>query len=137
MSTAISRSSRHSRNSGGSNASSFRPKRGLGSVKRKMNQIFDYYLHSRDDDEVDKDIHPYDSVIDKRIVRRAINTKKSYIEKMKFDYFKRSVKWGNSLNFPEFLIEIIRYLSGFDIHYYLDHKKEIEDEEKDQQAFKK
>ena len=61
-------------------------------------------MHSRDDDEVEKDINPYDSVIDKRIVRRATNPQLSYIEKMKFDYFKRSVKWGNSLNMPEFII---------------------------------
>jgi hypothetical protein len=102
-----------------------------------MNKIFDHYMHSRDDDEIEKDIHPYDSVIDKRIVRRVTDSKKSYIEKMKFDYFKRSVKWGNSLNFPEFLIEIIKYLTALNIHYYLDHKKVKDNEEKDQQAFKK
>ena len=96
-----------------------------------MNQIFDHYLHSRDDEEVDRDINPYDSVIDKRIVRRVTNPKKSYIEKMKFDYFKKSVKWGNSLNFPGFLIEVIKYISGFDINYYLELKKEIDIEEKD------
>lgn len=81
----MSRSSRHSRNSGGSNTSSFRPNRGLGSVKRKMNSIFDHYLHSRDDEEVEKDVHPYDSVFGKNVVRRVTNSQKSYVEKMKFD----------------------------------------------------
>ena len=132
VSTAISRSSRHSKTSGGSNTSSFRPNRGLGSVKRKMNSIFDHYLHSRDDEEVDKDVHIYDSVFGKKIVRRVTNSQKCYIEKMKFDQFKRSVRWGNSLNFPEFLIELIRYLTGFNIHEYLDLIKAKEQEDKDQ-----
>lgn len=41
------------------------------------------------------------------------------------------MKWGNSLNFPEFLIEVIKYISGFDINYYLELKKEKDIEEKD------
>lgn len=41
------------------------------------------------------------------------------------------------MNFPEFLIELIRYLTGFNIHEYLELKKVKEQEEKDQQAFKK
>jgi hypothetical protein len=65
-----------------------------------MNSIFDHYLHSRDDEEEDKDVNPYDNLFGKNIVRKITNSKKSYVEKLKFDEFKRKVEWANELGFP-------------------------------------
>ena len=102
-----------------------------------MNSIFEHYLHSRDDEEEDKDIHPYDNLFGKEIVRRVTNPKKSYIEKLKFDEFKGKVKWDNQLGFPQFLIELLIYISGFNLTEYIENKQLREKEEKGKEEFKK
>jgi hypothetical protein len=60
-------------------------------------------MHSRDEEEEEKDVHPYDNLFGKNIVRR-VTSRNSYIEKLRFDEFKGNVKWDNALGFPEFLV---------------------------------
>jgi hypothetical protein len=66
--------------------------RGLGSVKRSLNNIFQHYLRPREEDHVDNDKTPYDALFGKKIVRK-IKEKGSYVEKLTFPEFRDKVQW--------------------------------------------
>lgn len=69
--------------------------------------------------------NPYDSVFGKRIVKR-FKDKGVYIEKLSFQEFRDKVLWTHS--FPEFIIDLLIYLTGFNLTEYL-HAKALRDKE--------
>lgn len=119
--TAMSRNSRMSRGSGGSGQSS-----ALGSVKRQMNSLFQHYM-KRDDDEGERQVqNPYDSIFGRSVVKKLKDKSTSYVERLTFQDFKDDVPWTNT--FPDFITDLIIYLTGLNLHEYL-HIKHMRDQE--------
>lgn len=83
-----------------------------------MDSLLASYLTSRDIDEEIPDSNPYDALFGRKIVRKIVN-KNSYIEKISFLDFKNKVEWGNQFGFPEFLFDLVLYISQFNIKEYL------------------
>jgi hypothetical protein len=119
--TAMSRGSRRSKASSSSLTSNRRSSKGLGSFKRNMDNLLASYLTSRDVDEEVLDSNPYDALFGRKVVRKIVN-KKSYIEKISFLDFKNKVDWGNKFGFPQFLIDLVLYITQFNIKEYLELK---------------
>lgn len=126
--TAMSRTSRLSRGSGGSFSSSGG---GLGSVKRSLSSLFQHYMRPRDEEEEDKEQNPFDAVFGKRVVKRIKDKSSSYIEKLNYLEFRDKVEWENSLRLPEFIIDLINGIAGFNLHEYLQVKQMRDQEERD------
>jgi hypothetical protein len=57
---------------------------------------------------------------------------KDYIERMNLAEFKQQVEWGPNL-FPQFIVDLIAYISGFLIEEYIKQKKAKEREEEENQ----
>lgn len=103
----ISRTSRYSRGSGKSRASSF-------NTRRNSRSFFDY----REQIEEEEEEHPFFSMIGKDIYKK-IKSEKHYIERMNFSDFK-SIEWDYM--FPNFILDLFNYISGFSIQEYINTK---------------
>lgn len=76
--------------------------------------------------------NPYDTVFGKRIAKRI---KGSYIEKLSFPEFRDKVPWNHSC-FPEFIVDLLQYLTGFNLTEYLQAKALRDKEEHAREAFR-
>lgn len=92
--------------------------------KRSRNNSF--YDHNKtDEEEIEVKENPFEKVFGKNIYQN-IKVNKLYIEKMNFAEFKL-LEWDYM--FPQFIIDLIFYISAFQIDTYIKHKQDKQHEE--------
>ena len=114
MNTNMSRMSKVSRGSGRSVVSA----RSRASTRRYQGGFFSHYTEQNEEEEKE---NPFDAIFGKDIYKR-MKGNKDYNEKMIFNEFKQQIQWGENL-FPQFIIDLIQYISSFLIEDYIKQKK--------------
>jgi len=92
--------------------------------------LLEHYMKKEEDEELTAP-NPYDTVFGKRISKRI---KGSYIEKLSFPEFRDKVAWNHS--FPEFIIDLLQYLTRFNLTEYLQAKALRDKEEHAREVFR-
>jgi len=119
MNTNISRMSRTSRVSKGSGKSMISTRsRARSSSKRYQGGFFSHYSEQNEEEEK---AHPFDLIFGKDIYKK-MKANKDYVEKMSFTEFKLQVQWADNV-FPQFVVDLIAYISGFLLEEYIKQKK--------------
>ena len=89
------------------------------SAKSRANSFFGSYK-AEEEDEVREEHNPFDQVFGKKICD-FMKSNKLYIEKMQLHDFK-TIDWD--FKFPNFIVDIFRYIAGFNIDEYVKIKNE-------------
>lgn len=95
----------------------------------------EYYTKPHEEEDVDKEKTPFDNIFGRKIVRK-IKAKGSYVEKLSLTEFKNLVNWENSLNYPEFIMDLIQYLTCLNVREYLQVKLMRDQEDRDVENYK-
>jgi len=77
-------------------------------------------------------LHPFDNIFGKKIHQR-MKQKRDMVERMNFTEFK-TIEWD--YKFPQFINDLINYISAFNIEEYLKAKDEREQEEEKLRHFR-
>lgn len=110
----MTNASRTSRSSGKSTVS-----------KRSRNNSFYDHYKGGDEEEIEMKENPFEKIFGKNIYQN-IKVNKLYVEKMNLAEFKL-LKWDYML--PQFIIDLVSYISSFQIDAYLKNKHEKQREE--------
>ena len=128
MNTNMSRMSRTSRVSRGSGKSQWSGKSRAGGGRRHQGGFFSHYAENAEEEEKE---NPFDAIFGKEVYKK-MKGNRDYVEKMSLAEFRSQVPWGANV-FPQFIVDLLAYISGFRVDEFVRQKQQREKEEQENQ----